>query len=184
MRKRDELTNPNGCMFRACDDEMTFVLLGRDAAAPAAIRAWCEERIRLGKNVATDPQIVEAMSCAATMERERTASATEVVNRRWLPLPDSNGHYVYLDGSRIFPAGDTCKNGVAIAGLAKTLQHQPKGWCGHWADKFPLKDEESGRERVSRFDSPEDVAEALFRAGEGPARQQTPHTLLAEPLTH
>lgn len=72
MRKRDELTNPNGCMLRARDDEMTFVLLGRDAAAPAAIRAWVAERIALGKNGVNDVQIVEAIECAATMERERS----------------------------------------------------------------------------------------------------------------
>lgn len=71
MRKRDELSNPNGCMSRASDDEMTFVLLGRDAAAPAAIRAWITERIKLGKNTPCDPQIVEAEECARTMEAER-----------------------------------------------------------------------------------------------------------------
>jgi hypothetical protein len=73
MRKRDELTNPNGCMYRAKDNEMTFVLLGRDVAAPTAILAWCAERIRLGKNVPGDPQLVEAVECATTMERERVA---------------------------------------------------------------------------------------------------------------
>jgi hypothetical protein len=70
MRKRDELNNAESCMSRAKDDEMTFVLLGRDAAAPAVIRAWCAERIRLGKNQESDPQIAEAMACALTMERE------------------------------------------------------------------------------------------------------------------
>ncbi len=70
MRKRDELTNPAGCMFRARDDEMTFVLLGRDKAAPVAIRAWIAERIRLGKNQPGDAQIVEAEQCARTMESE------------------------------------------------------------------------------------------------------------------
>lgn len=71
MRKRDELNNPAGRMARARDDEMTFVLLGRDAAAPAAIRAWAAERIRLGKNRPDDPQIVEAEECARIMEAER-----------------------------------------------------------------------------------------------------------------
>jgi hypothetical protein len=65
--KREELTNPKSCMSRAADDEMTFVLLGRDKAAPVAIRAWVNERIRLGKNTATDPQIVEALACADSM---------------------------------------------------------------------------------------------------------------------
>jgi hypothetical protein len=68
MRKRDELIN--GCMAKARDDEMTFVLLGRDAAAPVAIRAWICERIRTGKNLPDDPQIIEAKECATIMEAE------------------------------------------------------------------------------------------------------------------
>lgn len=67
MIKRDELTNPNSCMSRAKDDEMTFVLLGRDAAAPVAIGAWIDERLRLGKNLEDDAQIIEARACALTM---------------------------------------------------------------------------------------------------------------------
>ncbi len=61
MRKRDELTDPKSCMSRAKYDELTFVLLGRDAAAPVAIAAWVAARIALGKNVESDPQIVEAL---------------------------------------------------------------------------------------------------------------------------
>jgi len=60
MRKRDELTDPNSCMSRARDDEWTFVLLGRDEAATVAVRAWINERLRLGKNTEDDPQIIEA----------------------------------------------------------------------------------------------------------------------------
>lgn len=74
MIKREELTNPASCMSRARDDEMTFVLLGRDAAAPVAIRAWAAERVRLGKNQDGDPQIVEAIECASKMEQERVIS--------------------------------------------------------------------------------------------------------------
>lgn len=66
--KREELTNPNSCMSRAHDEEMTFVLLGRDAAAPVAIRAWMAERIRIGKNKPGDAQILEALQCAESME--------------------------------------------------------------------------------------------------------------------
>lgn len=71
MRKQDELTNLKSCMSRARPDEMTFVLLGRDAAAPAAIRAWVAERMRLGKNQRDDEQIVEALECADAMDAER-----------------------------------------------------------------------------------------------------------------
>ena len=73
MRKKQELTDPRSCMSKARDDEMTFVLLGRDVAAPVAIMAWVEERLRLGKNAASDPQIQEAMECAAQMKRDREA---------------------------------------------------------------------------------------------------------------
>jgi hypothetical protein len=71
MRKRDELANPKSCLNRARYGEMTFVLLGRDAAAPTAIRAWITERIRLGKNTCDDAQILEAEQIAKTMEAER-----------------------------------------------------------------------------------------------------------------
>ena len=60
MRKHEELTNPASCLNRAKDDEMLFVLLGRDLAATVAIRAWIEERVRLGKNTRVDRQITEA----------------------------------------------------------------------------------------------------------------------------
>lgn len=72
MRKQQEITDPGSCMSRANDDEMVFVLLGRDAASPPAIRAWVHERVRLGKNSFDDPQIVDALRCADTMEVERT----------------------------------------------------------------------------------------------------------------
>lgn len=70
MRKKDELSKEHTCMQHAHVEEMVFVLLSRDAAAPAAIRFWAAERIRLGKNVETDAQIVEALACAQTMETE------------------------------------------------------------------------------------------------------------------
>lgn len=74
MRKRDELTDSNSCMSRAREDEMTFVLLGRDAAAPMTIRLWVEARLILKKNKRDDPQIVEALACAEAMEKDRCRS--------------------------------------------------------------------------------------------------------------
>lgn len=76
MRKKDELSREHTCMQHAHPEEMVFVLLSRDAAAPVAIRAWVAERLRLGKNVETDTQIVEALECAKTMEIE---------GRSWVP---------------------------------------------------------------------------------------------------
>jgi hypothetical protein len=71
MRKIDELNNPASCLSRATLSEMTFVLLSRDLAAPVAIRAWIAERIRIGKNLPDDPQLLEAEHCAQIMESER-----------------------------------------------------------------------------------------------------------------
>lgn len=78
MLKKDELTNPNSCLNRAQDNEMTFVLLGRDPAARVAVQVWIEERIRIGKNKRTDPQIQEAGACQelmapALMQEEKEA---------------------------------------------------------------------------------------------------------------
>lgn len=73
MRKREELRDPDSCLNRAEFNEMVFVLLGRDAAAPAAIRAWANKRIWLGKNQIGDEQIQEALRCADTMEAELDA---------------------------------------------------------------------------------------------------------------
>ena len=67
MRKDLEVAHPTSCWNKATDSELVFVLLGRDKAAPAAIEAWCQERIRIGKNVEGDPQIVDARRCAAEM---------------------------------------------------------------------------------------------------------------------
>lgn len=71
MRKREELTDPNSCLNRAKDDEMLFVLLGRDFASTATVRFWIEERIRLGKNRPEDEQIVEAEQWINTVTAEQ-----------------------------------------------------------------------------------------------------------------
>lgn len=72
MLKRDEIEDTESCFNKAQDNERLFVLIARDPAAPAAIRAWIAERIRLGKNVAGDSQIAEAFECANLMELERS----------------------------------------------------------------------------------------------------------------
>ncbi len=60
MRKSDNLSDPGSCLNRARDDELIFVLLGRDKAAPVAVMAWVEERIRSCKNQRTDATILDA----------------------------------------------------------------------------------------------------------------------------
>lgn len=73
MLKRDELINPNSCLNKAREDEQVFVLLGRDAAAPFAIRAWVAKRIELGLNKADDPQILSAEHLAKILDKDRKA---------------------------------------------------------------------------------------------------------------
>lgn len=72
MKKSDEITLSRSCFNRAGIHERIFVLLARDVAAPVAIRAWVEERLRLGKNKLGDPQVLEALNCADLMEQERS----------------------------------------------------------------------------------------------------------------
>ena len=69
MLKYKEQTDDQSCWNKAFSSEMVFVLLERDAAAPAAIRAWIAERIRLGKNSPGDKQLFEALRCAEFIEK-------------------------------------------------------------------------------------------------------------------
>lgn len=71
MRKYLELSRPTSCLNKAREHEMLFVLLGRDKAAPTAIRVWCSTRVSMGLNKDTDPQIAEALQLAAAMEEEQ-----------------------------------------------------------------------------------------------------------------
>lgn len=73
MRKKLELTQVDSCLNKAADDELVFVLRTKDPCAPVAIRMWVEARILFGKNQRDDPKILEALECAAMMERERKA---------------------------------------------------------------------------------------------------------------
>ena len=71
MRKREEINDPNSCLNKAKEDEMIFVLLGRDEGAVAAVLAWINMRIKLGKNNPRDAQIVEAEKWIETVLSER-----------------------------------------------------------------------------------------------------------------
>jgi len=71
MRKRDELADPSSCLNRSADDEMLFVICGRDPAAIDTVRHWIEQRIRLGKNVRGDRKIAEAELWIKILEDEK-----------------------------------------------------------------------------------------------------------------
>jgi hypothetical protein len=116
MRKKDELSLEHTCMQHAHPEEMVFVLLGRDPAAPIAIRRWATERILLGKNGYYDTQIVEAMECAATMEHE---------GRKWVdaPIKRPPGCQCHLEeGDSPCPVHGDDPAAVAAPGHAKAIQ--------------------------------------------------------------
>lgn len=69
MIKRRELTDPNSCLNKAADDELLFVLIGRDEDMADTVRYWTRRRIRRGKNRADDAQIIEALQLADTLDR-------------------------------------------------------------------------------------------------------------------
>ena len=77
VTKKEELTNPTSCFSKAHDDEVLFVLLGRDAATPDTIRFWVHKRLELGKNEASDPQIQTALLLARQIELAQRQSATK-----------------------------------------------------------------------------------------------------------
>jgi hypothetical protein len=76
--KTQEATDLQSCWNKALPNERVFVLLARDPAAPEAIREWVAERITSGKSHRDDPQIVEALLCAALMDDERDAVRAEI----------------------------------------------------------------------------------------------------------
>lgn len=71
MRKKDEISDPNSCLNTAKTYDWIFVLIEKDIAAPATIRFWVQERIRLGKNQPNDDQLKSALRVATNMEIER-----------------------------------------------------------------------------------------------------------------
>lgn len=88
MRKQDEMKDPGSCLNKAKPNEMLFVLLGRDLAAPATIRYWIQERIALGLNTNDndDGQLIEAEACAAEMEddQDRKLEVNDGERPRWI----------------------------------------------------------------------------------------------------
>lgn len=74
MTKSEELSNQNSCLNKALMDELVFVLLARDQAAPVAIKAWIDERIRLGLNTPQDAKIISAEESVRLMSLQWASS--------------------------------------------------------------------------------------------------------------
>jgi hypothetical protein len=80
MRKHREISDPTSCLNKANDDEILFVLIGRDPAMPVAIQAWIDERVRLGKNTLDDPQMTEAREVICGLNRQ--TYPTDAIRRK------------------------------------------------------------------------------------------------------
>jgi hypothetical protein len=77
MEKWQEMEWLESCLNKAEKHERLFILLARDPAAPVAIDAWIEERIRLGKNSEGDAQVTEARECARLMAKRSGSRALD-----------------------------------------------------------------------------------------------------------
>jgi hypothetical protein len=77
MTKQQEIQIPDSHLNKAAPNEPLFILMGRDPAAPIAIRAWIFHRVQLGKNHRNDPQRVEALELAKRMDAYR-----DVISKR------------------------------------------------------------------------------------------------------
>ena len=69
MTKLNEICDAKSCFNKAHNNEFLFILLDRDKAFPSTVRAWVNERIRLGLNYLEDNQIQEAINLADLVER-------------------------------------------------------------------------------------------------------------------
>lgn len=118
MKKSEELANPESCFNKAADDEMMFVILGRDRAACHAVTEWIRERIRIGKNGMDDPQIVEAREWVATVMRQQNPFAVG-------DLVGPTENYSLRSGSMIYPAAIvTCLDPLIVVSVDGDMMWQ------------------------------------------------------------
>lgn len=65
MRKKDELAEgAQGCLGKAKDDEMLFILRAQDLTSPMVILEW----IKLNFNNCPKEKLLEAFNCALEMK--------------------------------------------------------------------------------------------------------------------
>ena len=100
MIKIEELKDPSSCLNKARDDELLFVLLGRDIAAIAAVESWILERIALGKNNKDDKQIVDAQKwIASCMTRDTLAEIAGRMIKK--ALGDMSKYFTFVPGATL-----------------------------------------------------------------------------------
>lgn len=66
MTKRDELMpDSNGCLAKAKDDEMLFILRAQDMSAPLVVLEW----IKINFQFCPEDKLREAFECALQMKK-------------------------------------------------------------------------------------------------------------------
>ena len=72
MKKKDELApGAQGCLGKASDDEMLFVLRGQDVSSPLVVMEW----IKLNFHTCKDEKLREAFECALVMKGQSKKAA-------------------------------------------------------------------------------------------------------------
>lgn len=67
MRKKDELAEgANGCLAKAKDDEMLFILRAQDISSPIVVLEW----MKLNFETCPEDKLREAFNCALEMKRQ------------------------------------------------------------------------------------------------------------------
>lgn len=137
MIKREELSDPRSCMSKAREDEMTFVLLGRDPASISAIYAWVRARLRFGKNKEDDLQIQDALGCLAAIEDGfiRCSGCRELGGQQHRPSCPRKGLVTVSSDYRDRTPGLRLKCLHSPAGSEGGRSHCVCAVCGYWIER-------------------------------------------------
>lgn len=74
MRKKDELAEgAKGCLAKAKDDEMLFVLRAQDATSPLVVLEW----MKLNFGTCPDDKLREAFECALVMKNHTSKKVAD-----------------------------------------------------------------------------------------------------------
>lgn len=74
MRKKDELAhNAQGCLGKAKDDEMLFILRAQDVSSPIVVLEW----MKINFHGCPENKLREAFECALEMKRHKNTKAAD-----------------------------------------------------------------------------------------------------------
>ena len=111
---------PFDCWANAKSDEPMFILLARDASAPAIVRRWVQLREERGG--AKPEKLAEALDCAKAMERWKENSDREMPPTT---VAEVIGRHFGLDG----PLTDPMLQFFAYEHLPAAMQAASRPFC-------------------------------------------------------